>query len=165
MSVGERFELEKDEELRIEVELPSKEDNILVELVAGTAEIFGTEMVVGTRYRFSSGDKFSVYTYHGCCVVVYGRIDELNDKPYKSDKHPMIQYLNIHSALEDLRTQAAESENSSKGPVVMIVGPPDVGKSTLTRYSSFRSQRKAFELVKDKCFYSFFSQNFAELCR
>ncbi len=131
-SVGERFELAKDEELRIEVELPSKDESILVELKAGVAEIFGTEMVLGVKYRFASGAKFSVYTYHGACIVVYGRIEELNDKPYKSDMNPMVQYLNIHSALENMRSEAAASENQ-RGPVVMIVGPPDVGKSTLSR--------------------------------
>ncbi len=131
-SVGERFELAKDEELRIEVELPSKDESILVELKAGVAEIFGTEMVLGVKYRFASGAKFSVYTYHGACIVVYGRIEELNDKPYKSDMNPMVQYLNIHAALENMRSEAAASENQ-RGPVVMIVGPPDVGKSTLSR--------------------------------
>lgn len=40
-------------------------------------------------------------------------------------------YLNVHAALEQQRV-AAEQENT-RGPVTMIVGPGDVGKSTLTR--------------------------------
>lgn len=40
-------------------------------------------------------------------------------------------YLNAHAALEQLRKKA-ETENS-RGPVTMIVGPMDVGKSTLCR--------------------------------
>lgn len=43
----------------------------------------------------------------------------------------MVQYLNAHSALEQLRITAEES--NSVGPIVMIVGPTDVGKSTLCR--------------------------------
>jgi polynucleotide 5'-kinase involved in rRNA processing len=40
-------------------------------------------------------------------------------------------YLNAHAALEQLRKKA-ETDNS-RGPVTMIVGPLDVGKSTLCR--------------------------------
>jgi len=40
-------------------------------------------------------------------------------------------YLNCHAALEQLRTKA-ETENT-RGPVLMVVGPSDVGKSTLCR--------------------------------
>ncbi|XP_075212091.1 protein CLP1 homolog isoform X2 [Lycorma delicatula] len=40
-------------------------------------------------------------------------------------------YLNCHACLEQLR-QKAESEGK-RGPVTMIVGPTDVGKSTVTR--------------------------------
>lgn len=40
-------------------------------------------------------------------------------------------YLNCHACLEQLR-QKAEQDNT-RGPVTMIVGPVDVGKSTLCR--------------------------------
>merc|ERR550539_2264807 len=43
----------------------------------------------------------------------------------------MIMYLNTHAALEQLR-QAAEKEKG-RGPITMVVGPTDVGKSTLCR--------------------------------
>jgi polynucleotide 5'-kinase involved in rRNA processing len=68
---------------------------------------------------FNQGAKFSVYTYHGCSLMVYGRNEVA---PYKSKEHPMIQYVNVHSALEKMRTA------QDKGPVVMVVGPTDVGK-------------------------------------
>lgn len=40
-------------------------------------------------------------------------------------------YLNCHASLEQLRVKS-EKENI-RGPVTMIVGPTDVGKSTLSR--------------------------------
>ena len=73
MVIGERFELEKDEELRVEVELQNSEEHVFVELQTGIAEIFGTEMVIGTKYQFNHGAKFSVFTYHGCSLTVYGQ--------------------------------------------------------------------------------------------
>lgn len=129
MVIGERYELEKDEELRIEVDLANKEENIMIELLSGIGEIFGTEMVIGTKYKFHHGAKFSVYTYHGCALTVFG----LNQtRPYKSKEHPMIQYLNVHSGLEDLRCKV-DKEGLEMGPITMVVGPQDVGKTTLCR--------------------------------
>lgn len=43
----------------------------------------------------------------------------------------MVQYVNCHAALEQFRQEAEERDK--RGPVVMIVGPMDVGKSTLCR--------------------------------
>jgi len=43
----------------------------------------------------------------------------------------MLVYLNTHAALEQLRTAA--EQNSARGPIVMLVGPTDVGKSTVCR--------------------------------
>ena len=111
MTIGETYVLEKDEELRIEVDLQNKEDVVIVELLSGVAEIFGTEMVINpgkARYTFHHGAKFSVFTYHGCSVKVYG---QNQIEPYRSKEHPMVQYLNVHSALEDMRVKA---ENEGK---------------------------------------------------
>lgn len=43
----------------------------------------------------------------------------------------MVTYSNVHAALEQQRNQAEEAD--SRGPRVMIAGPTDVGKSTLTK--------------------------------
>lgn len=45
---------------------------------------------------------------------------------YVAKETPMIFYLNIHTALEQMRTKAEETKTA--GPRVMIVGPDDVGK-------------------------------------
>ena len=108
MSIGDRHVLEADQELRIEVNFEVKEETCFVELLNGSAEIFGTEMVKDFKYKFHHGSKFSVYTYHGCTVNVFGRN---TDRPYTSKEHPMIQYLNVHHALENMRKEA-DGKNS-----------------------------------------------------
>lgn len=47
-----------------------------------------------------------------------------------------IMYLNMHACLEKLRVTADENftqDQSTRGPVTMIVGPADVGKTTLCK--------------------------------
>jgi polyribonucleotide 5'-hydroxyl-kinase len=43
---------------------------VVVELMSGVAEIFGTEMVLHTKYHLGQGAKVAVFTYHGCTVQV-----------------------------------------------------------------------------------------------
>jgi polyribonucleotide 5'-hydroxyl-kinase len=69
----------------------------------------------------------AIFTYHGCVLVVKGKTDVI----YVAKETPMVQYLNCHSALEQLRINA--EDNNSQGPISLIVGPTDVGKSTLCR--------------------------------
>ena len=45
---------------------------------------------------------------------------------YVAKETPMIYYLNIHTALQQMRTNAEKTK--SPGPRVMILGPDDVGK-------------------------------------
>ena len=128
MPQGQIFELGADEELRIEVECP-KDEVVTVELKTGVAEIFGTEMVANNKYMFKRGAKFAVFTFHGCQILILGN---LGIQPYTSSETPMIMYLNIHAALEKIRVDADKSTDA-KGPVTMVVGPTDSGKSTLSR--------------------------------
>ena len=81
------------------------------------------------KYVFKTGAKFAVFSYHGCQILITGN---LGIQPYTSSETPMIMYLNIHAALEKNRVDA-EKSNKGKGPVTMVVGPTDSGKSTLCR--------------------------------
>jgi len=121
------YKLEADEELRIEADCPKKE-KITVELLTGMAEIFGTEMVAHTKYTFNSRAKIAVYSYHGCTVEVNGNLEV---EPYTSKETPMIIYLNTHAALEQMRIKA--EQEGTRGPITLLVGPTDVGKSTVCR--------------------------------
>lgn len=89
--------------------------------------MFGTELVKKKKYDFCVGAKVAIFTYHGCVLQLTGK----TDVSYISKETPMIQYLNCHSALEQLREHAEDKDE--RGPVAMVVGPMDVGKSTLCR--------------------------------
>ncbi|XP_046387891.1 protein CLP1 homolog [Ischnura elegans] len=120
----QEFKLEPDTELRFEVE--SKHE-VSLELKTGMAEVFGTELVKGKAYVFTSGAKIAVFTWQGCTVELKGKTDVV----YIAKETPMIMYLNAHAALEQLRRKA-EGEGG-RGPIAMVVGPTDVGKSTICR--------------------------------
>lgn len=98
-----------------------------MQLKSGFAEVFGTELVRGKPYKFHTGAKVAIFTYHGCVLTVRGKMDV----HYIAKETPMVQYLNSHAALEQLRVAADEKD--TQGPIAMVVGPSDVGKSTLCR--------------------------------
>jgi len=50
---------------------------------------------------------------------------------YVATETPMVSYLNMHLALEQLREQAKIT--NKQGPRVLIVGPEDVGKTSLSK--------------------------------
>lgn len=91
------------------------------------AELFGTELVKGKKYVFSTGAKIAIFTWQGCTLELRGK----TDVSYVARETPMIMYLNCHAALEQLRKTA--ETNEKKGPITMVVGPCDVGKSTVCR--------------------------------
>ncbi|KAL9923495.1 protein CLP1 homolog [Glossina fuscipes] len=119
------YNLDADSELRFEVE--DKNAKVYVTLISGFAEMFGTELVKKKKYEFVMGAKVAIFTYHGCVLHLAGK----TEVSYISKETPMIQYLNCHAALEQMRVVAEEKDE--RGPVVMVVGPMDVGKSTLCR--------------------------------
>lgn len=97
-----------------------------ITLVSGLGELFGAELALGVEYSFSMC-KQSIFTYHGCTLSVAGDCLHV----YVAEDTQMALYLNLHLALEGLRTQAAAS--GSRGPRVLVVGPMDVGKSSCCR--------------------------------
>lgn len=105
----------------------SNDKNLNTQLKDGQAELFGTELVKGKQYEFHTGAKVGIFTYHGCKLVVRGEMD----MHYIAKETPMVQYLNAHAAVEQLRVLA--DEKNENGPIVMVVGPSDVGKSTVCK--------------------------------
>ena len=99
----------------------------MMRLKKGLAEVFGTEIIKGKTYTFFNGSKVAAFTFHGCEIEIQGSPSLI----YLAKETPMVYYSNIHGLLELSRDQA--SEIGSTGPIVMVCGPQDVGKSTLTR--------------------------------
>ena len=130
-----KYVLEEDTELRIKT-FEYEEENIEIELNYGTAEVFGYELKKDVRYTFGKGDKFAIFTFQGCTLHIFGKMAV---NPEVSKENPMIMYLQLHAGLEQMRKNADEFSKKKtegeicRGPVVMIVGPTDSGKTTLCK--------------------------------
>lgn len=82
--------------------------------------MFGTELVKGKSYEFMVGAKVAIFSFHGCLLVLKGNPDVC----YVAKETPLVQYLNTHGALEQMRTSA--EKNNTRGPIVMLVGPTGI---------------------------------------
>lgn len=120
------YTLQQDQELRIEVASGSEAK---ITILDGQAEIFGTELVKNKPYVFGSSAKAAIFTWHGCVVEITGSLEVC----YISSETPMVVYLNVHMALEQMRQKIDKEDGLVIGPKVMICGPVNVGKSTLSR--------------------------------
>uniref|UniRef100_A0A915K3I4 Clp1 N-terminal beta-sandwich domain-containing protein n=1 Tax=Romanomermis culicivorax TaxID=13658 RepID=A0A915K3I4_ROMCU len=114
-SMVQEFKLESDQELRFEV----VNNEVVVELLDGTAETFGAELVQHKRYAFSMGSRVALYSWHGCRLELAGK----PDGAYVAKQTPMVIYLNTHAALEEMRCQA--ERDATRGPRIMLVGKLD----------------------------------------
>ncbi|CAK5088449.1 unnamed protein product [Meloidogyne enterolobii] len=128
--VVNEYRLNEDNELRLEV----GNEEVLLELLEGTAEIFGSQLSMHKRYTLPPGYRAAIFTYKGALLEVVGKTESI----YIAQQTPMIIYLNTHAALESLRRVAesqllADPNGPARGPRLMITGPTDVGKTTLCR--------------------------------
>jgi polyribonucleotide 5'-hydroxyl-kinase len=118
-----RHLISKENELRVEV----GEGLGFVKLLGGTAEIFGVEIIEGKTYVFSPSRKFAIFTWFGADILLGGSISS----QYLSNESSMLIYANLHQRIEARREEA--KIHAIDGPRVLITGPTDVGKSTLSR--------------------------------
>ncbi|GLA15806.1 cleavage polyadenylation factor subunit clp1 [Aspergillus niger] len=144
-----QISLPKGSEWRFEVAFGT---TVRVKLLAGTAELFGTELAPSQTYTFS-GTKAAIYTWHGCTLEVSAGeaitgLDSLApggtngttarglgaggcQSEYVAEETPMVEYANVHFALETLRQEAKAT--GKDGPRVLILGPEDAGKTSLSK--------------------------------
>ncbi|CAD6185939.1 unnamed protein product [Caenorhabditis auriculariae] len=119
------FELTEDSELRFEV----GDEDVVLELVKGCAEVFGTDLQENKKYAFPPYTRVAVYTWKEAVVELVGPAESA----YVAKHTPMVIYLNTHAAMEQVRQHRETKDSLSKGPRLMLVGPTDVGKSTVGR--------------------------------
>ncbi|KAI1081584.1 Clp1-domain-containing protein [Whalleya microplaca] len=105
-----------------------------IKLLSGTAEKDGTELAPTTTYTFPGGTKSKINTWHGCTLEIAcpagGFYDAYTSEP-TAEETPMVSYVNLHFKLEALR--AAASRTGQMGPRVLVVGPPNAGKTSLVK--------------------------------
>jgi len=128
--VVNEYKLSEDCELRLEV--GNKE--IVVELLEGMAEVFGTALTLHKRYTLPPSFRAAIFTYKGAIVEVVGK----TESAYIAQQTPMVFYLNVHAALTMMREKAREDlandpNSLAHGPRLLVTGPVDVGKTTLCR--------------------------------
>jgi polyribonucleotide 5'-hydroxyl-kinase len=119
-----RWSLRQETELRFEVD-PT--ELVVMKLLSGTAELFGSELPRGVDVVFQQGGSGAIFTWHGCDLEVSGQPAHI----YVESDTTMKQTCAIHGVLDARRSRAREGGGA--GPRVLIVGPPDSGKSTVTR--------------------------------
>lgn len=127
--VTRQVKLEKECELRIEV---GPHSPLRLCLLNGTAEIFGTELPPRNWLTFQPRSKFAVFTWYAATLEIEG----FSETEYTSDDTPMISYVNVHAVLDARRRRARSSpvnSHMSQGPRVIVVGPNDSGKTTLSK--------------------------------
>ncbi|KIW00461.1 uncharacterized protein PV09_07986 [Verruconis gallopava] len=102
-------------------EAPSTSTGLSVKVLSGTAELFGTELAPSLAYTFR-GTKGAIFTWQGCQLEITGA----TEGEYVAEETPMVQYANVHFALENAR-------NEKRTPRVLVVGPENSGKTSLIK--------------------------------
>ena len=140
MSSSATHYLDKEEELRVEVKLGT---SVVVTLTDGTAEIFGAELPKGTPVDLPGG-KHAIFSWHGATIEMLGEPEHC----YVAGETPMVEYANVEGVMEARRREAAASDGAGpsggEGPRVALVGPTDVGKSTLSKIMCNYAVRKGW---------------------
>lgn len=136
--------LDKEEELRVEVKLGT---SVTLTLTDGTAEIFGAELPKATPTELPGG-KYAIYSWSGATLEIVGETEHA----YSARETPMRVYLNLDGVLHERRKEAAASSSAGgvvsvatvDGPRIALVGPTDVGKSTLAKILCNYAVRKGW---------------------
>ncbi|RQM30209.1 hypothetical protein B5M09_000306 [Aphanomyces astaci] len=121
---AEKVVLREYTEYRFEVH---GDEEVTIRLHSGTAELFGVELAKEKEYHFRKC-QVAIFTYHGCELSLQG---ERASAYTSSDETPMPPIVNIHTQLDQIRRHALETRGA--GPRVLVTGPSDTGKSTVSR--------------------------------
>lgn len=119
-----RFSLPAEDELRFEI--PSDVTTATLTLKDGAAEIFGIELALNKPYPLPAGLNAAAFTWHGATLELVA-VDSV--MAYTATDTPMPSYIRAHHSLQTRRVLARN--NGLAGPRAIVVGPRDVGKTTL----------------------------------
>jgi polyribonucleotide 5'-hydroxyl-kinase len=132
----ERHILEVEEELRLEVSY-SKSCQFQITLIHGSAGLWGVELAPNTTYTLApdtGGLKIAIFTWHGCVIDVLSTDGSLEMSYTSNETSSNVAAVNTNAQLEALRDEAAIMKPiAGEGPRVLIVGPPESGKSSLAK--------------------------------
>ncbi len=106
------WSLTAESELRIET---GETDALVLQLVEGSAELFGIELALHRDYRFAD-ENIAIYTWYGCKIVEVSGSCKI---AYVSNETPMVATVNTHALLEAKRDVALA--NKEKGPRVIYL--------------------------------------------
>ena len=107
----------------------SFQQQYIIRLSNGHAEIFGVELAPNQPYNFT-GCKGAIFTWQGCQLEIGG---EAESEYVGQETEYAVEWLNVHGMLETARDDAQVPGLSDGGPRVLVVGPDFVGKSSLVR--------------------------------
>lgn len=126
-----RHVLQAEEELRLEIPFlgTKQETTCQIEVRKGSCELWGVELALQKKYILDGGFKAALFTWHGCVIDV--TCEHVDISYISNETSANVAYVNTHAQLEALRDEAAIS--NLEGPRVLIVGPPESGKSSLAK--------------------------------
>lgn len=114
------------------------DSTVSVRVVSGSAERDGTELVLNRAYRFR-GALSHITTLYGCDLEIEGDCEHHYVAEVNPESNHTVVQLNLHFLLTNLRNDAKAGQNGGVGPRIMVVGPNNVGKTTLARTLAARA--------------------------
>ncbi|KAH3902354.1 related to Protein CLP1 [Saccharomycodes ludwigii] len=118
----------REHELKFQL-LPDQQ--LIIEIVYGIAEIFGTELANNIKYIFNNQDIFSIYAVDKTQLKWYTKESAvepmITQSPNSAYAEYKIKIYNLHFALDKMRF------TSSQGPNVLVIGGKNTGKTTLCK--------------------------------
>lgn len=124
---NEIIRLDYENELQLIVRGPN--DKVWLTLLEGSAEIFGSDLLLNQVYEFSYFSSVAVFTWTGCIINLQKEASKNTYFHITASKIPKMK--NLHEQIEEIRFT---SEATNDFPIILVTGHTDVGKSTICRF-------------------------------
>lgn len=121
--------LECENELQLIVCKP--DDKVWLKLTEGSAEIFGSDLLLNKEYEFSYYSSVAVFSWTGCTLNLRKKGSEYSHFRIRASTQTR-KMKDLHEQIERARLNA--DAKITDVPIILIAGPTDVGKSTFSRF-------------------------------